>query len=132
LEGFLIRLGAYSSFTGIKVTVDLAKEILKDLLKIKRKDVSVDSIIRGVAGAFNVKVSDIKSNRKHNSIVLPRQICMYLLKKLTGMSFPEVGRVLGGKNHSTVIYGVKRVEEIIGKDSKIKNVIEKIEEAFCL
>jgi chromosomal replication initiator protein len=57
---------------------------------------------------------------------------MYLLKKLTGMSFPEIGQVLGGKNHSTIIYGVKKMEECIKKDSKFKNSIEKIEEAFCL
>jgi len=132
LEGFLIRLGAYSSFTGVKITVDLAKEILKDLLNIKRKSVSVDLVLKEVAHAFNIKVSDIKSNKKYNSIVLPRHVCMYLLKKLTGMSFPEIGQVLGGKNHSTIIYGVKKMEECIKKDSKFKNSIEKIEEAFCL
>jgi len=132
LEGFLIRLGAYSSFTGVKITVDLAKEILKDLLNIKRKGVSVDLVLKEVAHAFNIKVSDIKSNKKYSSVVLPRHVCMYLLKKLTDMSFPEIGQVLGGKNHSTIIYGVKKMEECIKKDSKIKNSIEKIEEAFCL
>jgi chromosomal replication initiator protein len=132
LEGFLIRLGAYSSFTGVKITIDLAKEILKDLLNIKRKGVSVDLVLKEVAHAFNIKVSDIKSNKKYSSVVLPRHVCMYLLKKLTDMSFPEIGQVLGGKNHSTIIYGVKKMEECIKKDSKIKNSIEKIEEAFCL
>jgi chromosomal replication initiator protein len=92
----------------------------------------VDLVLKEVARAFNVKVADIKSNKKHNSVVLPRQICMYLLKKLTGMSFPEIGQVLGGKNHSTIIYGVKKVGVLIDKDSKTKNVVGKIEEAFCL
>jgi chromosomal replication initiator protein len=118
--------------TGVKITVDLAKEILKDLLKIKRKGVSVDLVLKEVAHAFNIKVSDIKSNKKYSSVVLPRHVCMYLLKKLTDMSFPEIGQVLGGKNHSTIIYGVKKMEECIKKDSKFKNSIEKIEEAFCL
>ena len=132
LEGFLVRLGAYSSFTGVKITLDVAKEILKDLLRIKRREVSVDLVLKEVAHAFNIKVADIKSNRKHNSVVLPRQICMYLLKKLTGMSFPEIGQALGGKNHSTIIYGVKKVGALIDKDSKTKNAVGKIEEAFCL
>jgi chromosomal replication initiator protein len=132
LEGFLIRLGAYSSFAGVKISMELAKDILKDLLKIKRKVVSVDLVLKEVSRAFNVKISDIKSNKKHKSIVLPRQICMYLLKKLTDLSFPEIGQVLGGKNHSTIIYGVKKVEGFMGRDSKIKSTVEKIEGVFLL
>jgi len=132
LEGFLIRLGAYSSFTGAKLTVDLAKEILNDLIRIKRRAVSADLVLKEVAGSFDVRVSDIKSNKRHNSIVLPRQVCMYLLKKLTDLSYPEIGRVLGGKNHSTIIYGARKIEGLIKQDNKIKGAIEKIEGEFFL
>jgi chromosomal replication initiator protein len=132
LEGFLIRLGAYSSFTGAKLTVDLAKEILNDLIRIKRRAVSADLVLKEVAGSFDVRVSDIKSNKRHNSIVLPRQVCMYLLKKLTDLSYPEIGRVLGGKNHSTIIYGARKIEGLIKQDNKIKGAIEKIEGVFFL
>jgi chromosomal replication initiator protein len=132
LEGFLVRLGAYSSFMGVKITVDVAKEVLKDLLRTKKGEVNVDLVIQEVARTFDTKVSDIKSNKKHNSVVIPRQVCMYLLKRLTNMSFPEIGRVLGGKNHSTIIYGVKKVGKLIDKDIKIKNAVDKIEDVFCL
>lgn len=132
LEGFLLRLGAYTSFTGVQITVDLAKEILKDLLRIKKRDVNVDLILKEVSHVFNIKISDLKSNKKNNSIVLPRQVAMYLIKKFTNLSFPEIGKVLGGKNHSTIIYGVKKIEEILEHDVKLRKTVNKIEDVFSL
>lgn len=128
LEGFLIRISAYSSLTGRVIDVDLIKEILKKILKQNEKEeITIDEIIKVVIGKFNLKISDIKAQNKNKNIVLPRQVIMYLSRKLTNASFPDIGERIGGRDHSTVIYANNKIKKLIEVDMKLKKIIDDIE-----
>ena len=123
LEGMLTRVVAFASLNNCEITIDLAKDILKDLMKTKEKEVHIGAIQKEVSNYFNIKLSDLKSNRKQKSIVLPRQVCMYLARKLTKMSFPEIGAHFGGKDHSTIIYAVNKIEKALHFDKQVKTAV---------
>ena len=106
LEGLLTRVVAYASLNKCDITLDLTKDVLKDIIKNKEKEPNISMIQKEVCNYFNIRLSDLKSIRKQKSIVIPRQICMYLARNLTKMSFPEIGAHFGGKDHSTIIYAV--------------------------
>ena len=128
LEGFLIRISAYSSLIGRIIDIDLIKEVLRKILKQdKRKETTIDEIIKAVTGKFNIKILDIKSQNKNKNLVLPRQIIMYLSRKLTSASFPDIGEKIGGRDHSTVIYANNKIKKLVEMDVKLKKVIEDIE-----
>lgn len=128
LEGFLIRICAYSSLTGREIDLDLVKEVLSKLLKHNEKqEISIDEIIKIVAGKLSIKISDIKAHNKNKNMVFARQIAMYLSRKLTGHSFPDIGEKIGGRDHSTVIYANNKILKSIESDSKLKNLIQEIE-----
>jgi chromosomal replication initiator protein len=129
LEGLLNRLIAYSSLYGCDITLEFAKDVLKDFIELK-KEATPDDIQKMVCKEFNVKVSDLKNRKKNNAIVLPRQISMYTIRKLTNLSYPEIGQLFGGKDHSTVIHSIKKIELLIQKDKKIKGIIESIIQNF--
>ncbi|MDQ7781582.1 MAG: chromosomal replication initiator protein DnaA [Desulfomonilaceae bacterium] len=124
LVGCLIRVVAMSTLQGIPLTKDLAKEALREILHHHTKPVTVDSIISLVSKAFNVKSADIKSRKKHKMYSLPRQVGMYLARELTELSYPEIGAAFGGKDHSTVIYGAKKIEKRIESDHAFRNQVE--------
>ena len=129
LEGFLVRICAYSSLTGREIDLDLVKEVLHKLLKHNEKqEISIDEIIKIVAGKLNVKIADIKAHNKNKNMVLARQIVMYLARKLTHHSFPDIGQKIGGRDHSTVIYANNKVLKGIEADFKLKNLIQEIED----
>jgi chromosomal replication initiator protein len=129
LEGFLVRICAYSSLTGREIDLDLVKEVLRKLLKHNEKqEISIDEIIKVVAGKINVKISDIKAHNKNKNMVLARQIAMYLARKLTDHSFPDIGQKIGGRDHSTVIYATNKMAKCIEEDSKLKFLIQDIED----
>lgn len=129
LEGFLVRIGAYSSLTGREIDMDLVKEVLSSLVKHNKKgEVSIDEIIKVIAGKLNIKISDIKAHNKNKNIVFARQIAMYLARKLTNHSFPDIGQKIGGRDHSTVIYANNKILNSIKVDSKLKNLIQEIED----
>ncbi len=131
LEGMLTRIAAYSSLTGRETDIDVVKEVFKNLLKQRKgKKITVDEIIKVVASKFNIKVSDIKSQKKNKNLILPRQIVMYVARQLTDLSFPDIGNKVGGRDHSTVIYSTNKVKKIVGKDMEVKRVIEEIEETL--
>jgi len=111
LEGALIRVVAYSSMGGREITVDLCKETLKDLLPQEAPRITVESIQKMVSNYYNLNVSELKSKTNSPQIVLPRQIAMYLCKRLTSLSLPDIGRRFGGKHHSTVIHAVRKIED---------------------
>jgi chromosomal replication initiator protein len=119
----LTRVVAFASLNKCEITIDLAKDILKDLMKTKEKEVPIGVIQKEVSTYFNIKLSDLKSNRKQKSIVLPRQVCMYLARQLTKMSFPEIGAHFGGKDHSTVIYAVNKIEKALHFDKQVKTAV---------
>ncbi len=117
LEGFLVRISAYSSLTNREIDLDLVKEVLKKLVKHNNKEeVSVEEIIKVVAGKLNVKIADIKAHNKNKNFVLARQISMYLSRKLTNFSYPDIGQKIGGRDHSTVINANNKIFNAIEAD----------------
>jgi chromosomal replication initiator protein len=130
LEGFLIRISAYSSLTNREIDLDLVKEVLKKLVKHNNKEeVSVEEIIKVVAGRMNIKIADIKAHNKNKNLVLARQISMYLARKLTNFSYPDIGQKIGGRDHSTVIYANNKILNIIDTDSNFKKMVQDIEDS---
>jgi chromosomal replication initiator protein len=128
LEGFLVRICAYSSLTGREIDLDLVKEVLSQLLKHSEKhEIGIDEIIKIVAGKLNIKIADIKAHNKNKNMVFARQIAMYLSRKLTSHSFPDIGEKIGGRDHSTVIYANNKIIKGIENDSKLKNLVQEIE-----
>ncbi|MBN1364057.1 MAG: chromosomal replication initiator protein DnaA [Syntrophaceae bacterium] len=129
LEGFLVRIGAYSSLTGREIDLDLVKEVLSNLIHQNTKsELSIEEIIKVIAGKLNVKISDIKAHNKNKNAVFARQIAMYLSRKLTNYSFPDIGQKIGGRDHSTVIYANNKILNGIKSDIKLKNLVQEIEE----
>lgn len=128
IEGALIRLGAYASLTGQKITVDMAKNILRDLLGGKRKVITIEDIQEVVANRFHVKISDLKSKRRTKTLVYPRQIAMFLSRDLTDASFPEIGRDFGGKDHTTIIHACKQMQRSQETDTALRTTIESLKE----
>lgn len=116
IEGMLIRIGAYASLTKNKINLAMAKDILKDIIVDKSKEISIDSIQKLVADHFKLKVADLKSEKRYKNFIIPRQIAIYLSRELTKASFPEIGEKFGGKDHSTVIYAVNKIKSLM--DSK--------------
>ena len=110
LEGSLNRLIAFSSLTGEVVSLGMAQRVLKKTLKTQQKAVSIEHIQKVVADYFSVKISVLKARSNSKAITQPRQIAMYLCRKLTSASLPEVGRAFGGKHHTTVMHSIKKVE----------------------
>jgi chromosomal replication initiator protein len=128
LEGFLIRVAAYSSLREREIDLELAKEVLKKIIRQSEKeDVTIDDIIKIVAMKTGLKISDVKSQKKNKNIVLARQISMYLSRKLTSASFPDIGDKIGGRDHSTVIYANNKLKRMLEADVKIKNLVIEIE-----
>jgi len=126
LEGALIRTIAYSLLEEKPITLDLTKEVLKDLLKEPRKLLTVDFIQRCVAEEFGVTLQDIKMKRRNKNIVLPRQVAMYLSRELTELSLPEIGDFFGGKDHTTVLHSYNKIKGDLRTDELLKNKVERI------
>ena len=120
LEGALIRTIAYSLLEEKPITLELAKGVLKDLLKEPKKLITVDFIQRAVAEEFGVSLQDLKTKRRNKSIVLPRQIAMYLSRELTDLSLPEIVGVFGGKDHTTVLHSYNKIQEQLNKNEELK------------
>jgi chromosomal replication initiator protein len=124
LEACMIRLGAHSSLTGKVITVDMAKDILKDMIYDEEKALTVEYIQKTVCEYFGLKVQDIKAKKRTREIAFPRQVAMYLSKLLTGSSLNEIGKNFGGKDHSTVIHACKLIEERRKTDEEFDKKIE--------
>ena len=123
LEGALIRLVAYSSLTGVPIVVDLARSVLRDSLNTRAAVITIDTIQENVAQHFGLRAGDLRAKSNARRITHPRQIAMFLCKKLTNHSLPEIGRAFGGKHHSTVIHSVRKVEHDCEKDDDIHRVV---------
>ncbi len=128
IEGALIRLGAYASLTGQKINVEMAKNILRDLIGGKRKVITAEDIQEAVASRFHVKISDLKSKRRTKTLVYPRQIAMFLCRDLTDASFPEIGRDFGGKDHTTIIHACKQMKKSQETDATLRATLESLKE----
>lgn len=126
LEGMLIRLGAFSSLQNIPITLDMAKENLKDILGDRRKEVTIELIQKTVVDYFDMKLTDLKSEKRLKNIVLARQIAIWLCRDMTKSSYPDIGLKFGGKDHSTVIHSFKKIDKAIADDVKLSKIIEEI------
>ncbi|MEW6002023.1 MAG: chromosomal replication initiator protein DnaA [Nitrospirota bacterium] len=126
LEGSLIRLGAQSSLTGMPIDKEMAKNILRDLIVEDEKPITVDIIQKVVCEHFGLKLADMKVKKRTKEVAFPRQVAMYLTKKLTEMSLSDIGKNFGGKDHATVIYGCKQVEDRMAKDDVFSRMIENL------
>ena len=124
LEGALNRVVAFASFSGRPITLEMAKEILRDLLRASERRVSIDQIQRKVADYYNVRMGDMLSARRSRAVARPRQIAMYLSKQLTTRSLPEIGRKFGGRDHTTVIHAVRKVESLRESDPSIEEDVD--------
>ncbi len=113
LEGALKRVIANAQFTGAEITVEFAKEALKDLLTLQAKLVTIDNIQRMVAEYYKIKVSDLLAKRRNRSVARPRQMAMALAKELTSHSLPEIGDAFGGRDHTTVLHACRKVKELL-------------------
>ena len=128
LEGFLTQSIAYASLTKRKIDLDLVKQVLAKILKPAEPiNITVNDILKGIADHFKIKISDLKSPNKSKKLALSRQIAMYLCRKLTRASFPDIGKEFGGRDHSTVIYADKKIKELIETDTDLKMNIQSIE-----
>jgi chromosomal replication initiator protein len=128
LEGSLVRLGAYSSLTGQIITLDMAKNVLRDLIGEKKKIVSIEDIQEVVGAKFHVKIGELKSRRRSKTLVHPRQIAMYLCRELTEASFPEIGRHFGGKDHTTIIHACRQIAKAKESDATLQTTLESLKE----
>ena len=127
LEGALIRIVAYSSLTNRDITVDLASEALKDIISNKQnKNITIDLIQDVIAAYFNLRDDDLKSQRRTRNIAYPRQIAMYLSRKLTDMSLPKIGEEFGGRDHTTVIHAYEKISESLKSDESLQHTIEDV------
>ena len=123
LEGLLLRVIAYASFTRRIIDLKLTKEVLAEFICDVNKNFNIATIMAAVAHHFEIKVSDIKSKKRTRNISVPRQIAMYLCRTKTKLSLPEIGRQFGGKDHTTVIFANKKISKNINKNNDLKKVI---------
>ncbi len=126
LEGYMLRTIIFASLKKCEITLDVAKEALKDFTSLKEKIITIEDVQKLVANYYNVKVNELKSEKKLKQFVRPRHVAMYLCRKLTDASFPEIGIKFGGRNHTTVIYADKNMEKTVKKNLQVAQQIEEI------
>ena len=124
LEGSLTRMIAFCALTGREMGVELAKEVLADLWGEEEKIITIDQVQRKVSDFFGVKVSDLKAKNRTKAVAFPRQVAMYLARYLTHSSLAEVGRAFGGKDHTTVLHAVDKIQTLLQEDPKLKKTID--------
>ena len=130
LEGALIRLIAYCSLTGAEVTLSTAQQVLKNFIDSQARKVSIEAIQKAVAEQFGLRLPEIKAKNNSRSVVVPRQIAMYLAKQMTEASLPEIGRQFGGKHHTTVMHSIAKIDEQRRGDKDLNRTINKLTETL--
>ncbi|HLF55555.1 MAG TPA: chromosomal replication initiator protein DnaA [Thermoanaerobaculia bacterium] len=131
LEGLLNRVVAFASLTGKPLSLELAKETLRDILPDESRRPTAAEIIKFVARHYGLKVGEIKSKSNTKQIAFPRQVAMYLCKQLTGLSYPEIGRQFNDKHHSTVMYSVDKIEQLRATDAELARTIDAMMRHFA-
>jgi len=126
LEGSLVRLVAYSSLKKQPITLQLAQEVLRNIIDEDERGISIETIQKVVASHYGLKVNDLKSKNNSRSIAIPRQVAMYLCKTLTKASLPEIGREFGGKHHTTVLHSVNKITSLYQTDKDFHRVINSL------
>ncbi|MEM9551686.1 MAG: chromosomal replication initiator protein DnaA, partial [Pseudomonadota bacterium] len=130
LEGALTRLFAFASLVGREIDMELTQDCLADVLRASERKITVEEIQRKVSEYYNIRISDIVGPKRLRSYARPRQVAMYLCKQLTSRSLPEIGRRFGGRDHTTVMHGVKRIEELKVTDGQIAEDLEMLRRAL--
>ena len=124
LEGALTRLFAFASLVGRPINLDLTQDCLADVLRASERKITVEEIQRKVSEHYNIRLSDIIGPKRVRTYARPRQVAMYLAKQMTSRSLPEIGRRFGGRDHTTVMHGVKRIEELMIQDGQVAEDLE--------
>ena len=136
LEGLLLRVIAYASFTNRDIDLKLAQEVLREFIYDRNKNFNIATIMTATASYFEIKIADLKSKKRSRQISIPRQIAMYLCREHTKLSLPDIGRHFGGKDHTTVIFAHKKFTRLINENNELKNsvkiIIENIESGKTL
>jgi chromosomal replication initiator protein len=130
LEGALRKILAYVRFHGKEITIEVAREALKDLLSVQNRQISVENIQKTVADFYNIKVADMYSKKRPANIARPRQIAMYVAKELTQKSLPEIGELFGGRDHTTVLHAVRKITEERARDNQLNHELHVLEQAL--
>ncbi len=130
LEGALVRVQAYATMQNLEITTSLAADALKSMIKDSDKELSISQIQEDVADYYQITVDDLKGKRRVKTIVMPRQIAMYLARELTDSSFPKIGAEFGGKDHTTVLHAHEKITKLLTEDPKIKREINELKEQF--
>jgi chromosomal replication initiator protein len=130
LEGALTRLFAFASLVGRPISLELTQDCLSDILKASDRKITVEEIQRKVSEHYNIRLSDMIGPKRVRVLARPRQMAMYLAKHMTSRSLPEIGRRFGGRDHTTVMHGVRKIEELKAKDSQIADDLELLRRAL--
>jgi chromosomal replication initiator protein len=126
LEGAMIKLVAYSSVTGSAINMNMAQQVLKYLIPGGERRINMDAVLRAVADKFQLQPSQLKQKTNAQQIAYPRQIAMYLIKELTHSSLPEIGRMFGGKHHTTVLHSVQKIDKLRQRDADLNRLIHSV------
>ncbi len=126
LEGLLLRVIAFSSFTRKQIDMPLAQEVLKDFTVDKKKNFTVANIQKTTAQFFNIRVADLKSKRRSRDISIPRQIAMYICREFTSASLPEIGKQFGGKDHTTVIFSHRKISKMMSENNGLSDSVQEV------
>jgi chromosomal replication initiator protein len=124
LEGALNRIVAHGTLVGRSITLETTQEVLHDLLRANDRRVTIEEIQKRVSEHYNVRIADMHSARRARAVARPRQVAMYLSKQLTSRSLPEIGRKFGGRDHTTVMHAVRRIEELKATDNGFAEDVE--------
>jgi chromosomal replication initiator protein len=126
LEGALVKLLAYSELTNTPISMPMAQQVLKHLVHVQDRRVTIDAIQKGVAERFQIKQSQLKEKSNTKKVVYPRQVAMYLVKELTNASLPEIGRAFGGKHHTTVIHSINKIDQTRHNDPELNRLLHSL------
>jgi chromosomal replication initiator protein len=126
LEGALIKVIAYSSLTGTPIHLQMAQQILKHMVHVQDRRVTIDAIQKGVAEKFQIRQTQLKEKSNTKKVVYPRQVAMYLVKELTNASLPEIGRAFGGKHHTTVIHSINKIDKERHIDPELNRLLHSL------
>ncbi len=126
LEGSLIRVGAFASLNNVNISVDLVKEVIGHIIKEKGREITIDMIIKAVSLYFSISPSDLRSKKRIKSILVPRQVAIYLSRELTDSSLVSIGEKFGGKDHATIIHSVNKIKGDMNVKKELKSAVEKL------
>jgi chromosomal replication initiator protein len=130
LEGALIRLMAYASLTGAPFNLSTAQQVLKNIIEIQEKKISIEQIQKRVGEHFGLRAQDLKVRSNSKTIAFPRQVAMFLVKQLTSASLPEIGKQFGGKHHTTVLHSINKIEALRQVDKELNKTINRLLDSF--